>query len=283
MLTGLDHLVIACPNIDEGEALYGRLLDREPDWRTHDPAGVATVLFQLANTAVELMAPSGPGPLGRRLRDTLESSGPGLKSLVFSCTDIEATAQRFARRALSPGDIQPGESIDGARGEVRSWRRFRIDDAVTHGVRMFVLERSPADPLAHRPAGPAAVDALDHVVINTQAVERATALYGGRLGLPLALDRTNPAWDARLLFFTIGGLTVEVAHRLSQGPGEAPDRLWGLSWRVADIEAAHARLSAAGVGVSEMRPGRRPGSRVFTVREGTLGTPTLMLSAEAKA
>ena len=48
---------------------------------------------------------------------------------------------------------------------------------------------------------PTAVSGLDHVVIRTPDPERATALYGARLDLDMRLDRSNPAWGARLLFF----------------------------------------------------------------------------------
>jgi hypothetical protein len=98
--------------------------------------------------------------------------------------------------------------------------------------------------------------------------------------LRLALDRSNADWDMRLMFFRTGALTVELAHRLSAGVGNQPDRLYGLSWRVADIDAAHARLVRAKLAVSDVRQGRRPGTRVFTVKDGTINTPTLILSAE---
>ena len=55
------------------------------------------------------------------------------------------------------------------------------------------------------------------------------------------------------------------------------DRLWGLSWRVRDADLARERLLASGLDVSEVRAGRRPGTRVLTVRDGTLGVPTLLL------
>jgi catechol 2,3-dioxygenase-like lactoylglutathione lyase family enzyme len=57
------------------------------------------------------------------------------------------------------------------------------------------------------------------------------------------------------------------------------DRLWGLSWRVQDADAARARLAAASVNVSEVRVGFKPGTRVFTVRDKTCGIPTLMIEA----
>ena len=67
MITGLDHVLIVCPSIDDGEVAYSKLLGREPDWRSHDPGGSATVIFQLENPALEIMSPTGGGPLARRL------------------------------------------------------------------------------------------------------------------------------------------------------------------------------------------------------------------------
>ena len=147
----------------------------------------------------------------------------------------------------------------------------------THGVRLFFLQQAALPPSRLLTAEPAAVSGLDHVVIRTPDPERATALYGARLDLDMRLDRSNPAWGARLLFFRCGDLIVEVAHDLEAGVGDGPDRLWGLSWRVPDAEAARTRLAAAGLDVSEVRRGRKPGTRVLTLRDGTCGVPTLLL------
>jgi hypothetical protein len=74
---------------------------------------------------------------------------------------------------------------------------------------------------------------------------------------------------------------VEVVHNLADEPSAAPDKLWGLSWRVKNAEAAHARLKTNGFDISEIRTGRKPGTRVFTVRNNTLGVPTLMVEPAA--
>jgi catechol 2,3-dioxygenase-like lactoylglutathione lyase family enzyme len=210
----------------------------------------------------------------------IDQDGPGLKSLVFATDDLEQDRALLNRRGLKPDEITPGESTDPYSGRARYWSRLRLDETATHGVRIFALQRRKNDPLACAPSGNAAIQALDHVVINTANPDRAAALYGARLGLRLALDRSNPDWDMRLMFFRVGGLTVELAHRVSAGIGNQPDKLWGLSWRVADIDAAHARLEKTAVAITSIRAGRRPGSRVFTVRDGTLNVPTLILSAE---
>ena len=280
MITGLDHVLLVCTSIDDGEAAYSALLGRDPDWHTSDPGGSASVIYQLENTALELMAPAGGGPLARRLHAMIDQDGAGLKSLVFATDNVQEARGVFDRRALKPEEIVSGESTDQFSSKARYWSRVRLDEAHTYGVRIFALERRKPDPVAYKPAGPASAVALDHVVVHTANPERAVALYGARLGLRFALDRSNPEWDMRLMFFRTGSLTIELAHKISAGTGNQPDKLWGLSWRVPDIDAAHARLEKAKIAITPIRAGRRPGSRVFTVRDSTLHVPTLILSAE---
>ena len=114
-------------------------------------------------------------------------------------------------------------------------------------------------------------------MIATQEPERAAALYGARLGLDMTLDLSRPDWGVRLMFFRCGDLVVEIVHRLNDEAATAIDNLWGLSWRVDNLDATHARLTASGLDVSEIRTGRRPGTRVFTVLTGSLGVPTLVI------
>lgn len=259
MLERIDHVVIAVRDIERGAEAYTTLLGMTPVERRTE-GGVAVAVFALSNVAVELMAPVGAG--GERLQAAIDDSGEGLKSLVFAARDIAAAHRRAERVGLAPEAI-----ADNALG----WRSFRLDTALTHGVRVFCIERT--EPLASAPG--AVVTGLDHVVIRSGDMERAAALYGARLGLDMRLDRV--VMGRRLMFFRCGDAVVEIAENSG-----AKDALWGLSWRVADAETARGRLAAAGVAVSEVRAGMKPGTRVFTVRDGAAGVPTLMLEAGAR-
>ena len=284
ILHALDHVVVAVRDLDAAVAAYRTLLGRAPAWRADAHGGGGTVVtFALANVAVELMAPSGMGPTAERLTAVLDAQGEGLASLAFATTDIERAHRRLARLGLAPEPIADGASIDAETGAVRPWRRTRAAAAATHGTRLFVLQQASLPRSRLLASEATAVSGLDHVVIRTPDPERATALYGARLALDMRLDRSNPAWGARLLFFRCGDLIVEVAHDLAAGVGDGPDRLWGLSWRVPDAEAARARLAQAGLDVSEVRPGRKPGTRVLTLRDGTCGVPTLLLERSRAA
>lgn len=279
MITGLDHIVLICPDIEAGIEIYSAVFGRGPDWVSQDgEAGTATAQFRTANCALELMAPLGGGPVGERLAELLDDDGPRLTSLVFATDDIEETHHKLTRRALMPSEISAGQAQHVDTGALRSWKRLRCSDAICAGVKTFVLAHEAPPPV---PAvTPDQVFRLDHVVIATPNPERAVALYGARLGLRFALDRTAEEWSTRFLFFRTGGLTLEVIHRLGETHDpDAPDTIWGLTWAVDDLDAAHARLSAQGAEISPVRTGRKPGTRVFTLRKDTLGVPTLFIGA----
>jgi len=74
---------------------------------------------------------------------------------------------------------------------------------------------------------------------------------------------------------------VEMAASLKRPVTDEPDRFGGLAWRVTDAMAAQARIAAAGFDVSDVKKGRKPGTLVFTVRNGTAGVPTILIQQNA--
>jgi catechol 2,3-dioxygenase-like lactoylglutathione lyase family enzyme len=250
------------------------LLGRSPAWRS-DGDGSKTVLFTLDNMSLELMAPAGDTPTARRIREVIARSGEGLASLCFGVGDIARAYRRLDRVALKPEPVAEVESHHPDLGTTLHWKRTRAATDLTRGVRIFFLELAEERPRSAATSA-SSILGLDHVVISTGDPERAAALYGARLGLDMALDRSH-AERGQLIFFRCSDLIVEVVKRPVADADLTHDKLWGLSWRVADIDAARARLVAGGISVSEPRTGRKPGTRVMSVRDGTCGVHTLLL------
>jgi catechol 2,3-dioxygenase-like lactoylglutathione lyase family enzyme len=270
VIEGLNHIAIAVKDLDRAASGYAALLGRRADWR-EEAAGARHAWFQLANMAIDLVQPDGAGESGDRVRTQIEAHGEGLWGLAFAVSDLDETRRLLGRRGAPVGEAAALLSTD-------AWRLAFIDQAATHGVSIALAERT--GKVALKPAASDAVQALDHVVINTPNPDRAVALYGARLGLDFRLDRTNPQWGSRLMFFRCGGAVVEIGSRLGGEASDGPDKLSGLAWRVTDPDAVQARLAKAGFDVSEVRTGRKPGTKIFTVRSGVPGAPTVMLSAE---
>jgi catechol 2,3-dioxygenase-like lactoylglutathione lyase family enzyme len=274
VISGLDHIVVLVEDIAKGTAAYEALLGYAPSWRSSgDDAD--RVLFTLPNMTLELMAPSGFSVAADRIRNVIGMRGEGLASICFATPDIGRMHRRLERVALKPEPIADAESTDSVSGATLHWKRTRASTDLTRGVRMFFLELGGERPRSRATAA-APVAGLDHVVVSTEDSERAAALYGARLGLDMALDRTHQDWG-QLTFFRCGDLIVEVVRRPVAGGDATYDKLWGLSWRVGDLDAARARLLAAGIEVSEVRIGRKPGTRVMSIRSNTCGVQTLFL------
>jgi catechol 2,3-dioxygenase-like lactoylglutathione lyase family enzyme len=279
MITGLDHVVVLVSDLEAGASAYEMLLARAPAWRGASD-GTENVLFTLDNMTLELMAPKGNGAAADRVRSVIAAQGEGLASICFRTDDIARMHRRLDRLTLQPEPITNGESSDATTGATLSWQRTRTATEATRGVRLFFLKMAADRPRSAATAD-APITAMDHLVISTGDPERAAALYGARLGLDMALDRSHPDWG-RLMFFRCGDLIVEIVQRPGAGVDPARDKLYGLSWRVADADATRTRLASAGVDVSEVRTGRKPGTRVLTVRNGTCGIPTLLVERTAK-
>jgi len=145
---------------------------------------------------------------------TFGAGGDALSSMVFATSDLDKAARLLERRAV------PSE---------RAGDRLVLPREATHGVPIELCERqerAAPSPLAGSDEA-ASISALDHVVVRTPNPERAIAFYAGRLGLDLRLDRSNPDWGTRLLFFRCGDLVVEIAHDSDKGVSDEPDQLWG--------------------------------------------------------
>jgi len=262
VITGLDHVAIAVRDFAAAADAYRRLLGREPELEPRD--GADRAWFHLSNMALEVIAPSGEGPAGDRVRARLDAAGEGQWIVAFQSDDVAADAKLLARRGL---EVEP-------YSDVARVKAAGLDFVLTPG-------RIGASPSPALGAEAAAIPALDHVVVGTPNPDRALGLYGAKFGLDLRLDRANEQWGARQLFFRCGGAVFEVGASLKQPVSDEPDRFGGLAWRVTDPDAAQARIAAAGFDVSEVRAGRKPGTKVFTVRDAPGGVPTLCIEQGA--
>ncbi len=286
MIHSLDHVIIGVRELEAATETYTKLLGRAPSWRGEHPGqGTANALFRLANMYLELLGVTGDGELARGLRERIERDGEGLVGFAFGTDDADDCAAQLRARGIEAQGPIAGSGVDSRTGAKREWRNVMLPPAAMRGVFAFAIEHlSPADalpPARVTGAQAGAVEALDHVVVRSADAEATKRIYGESLGLRLALDRTFPERKVRLLFFRVGGVTVEIGSAL-EAPAEpnTPDHLWGLAWRVPDADAARARLVEAGFSVTPVRSGNKPGTRVCQVERDTCGVPTLLIAPD---
>ena len=277
MLTRLDHIVLLTTDLNAGKLDYETLLGG-PAALTAKGEHYDTALFKTGNMNLELMSPRSESA-ARRTAEILGDRKSALTSLAFASKDIDEAHHLLTRRGALP-------SAKNNKGN------FRLNDDVCAGIKTFILtsqnqdkdkdqesDKERAAQLSCLPRGLC----LDHLVINTPNPNRAIAHYGARLGIRFALDRTHKDWGARFMFFKLDGIVLEVIHRLDANHNpEDSDEIWGLTWKVNNLSDTHDRLKDNGVTVSKTKPGRKPGTQVFTAKSHSAGIPTLFIEQTVK-
>jgi len=189
----------------------------------------------------------------------ISGDAAGASAVRFTVDDLDASTRLLRRRGLALSD-DPAPAVG------------------IHGVTLSITDETRSEPLSSG-AAPVDIVGLDHIVYTTAEPDRAVATLGARLGLDLRLDQTK-FQGMRQLFFRCGDGFLELlvtagTEVSSAAPGD--EAIWGIAWRSVDLDATHARLTAAGMPVSEIRDGRKPGTRVCTVRDRALAVPTILI------
>ena len=276
MNTFIDHLIIAVPELVVATAEYITLLGRAPSWRgAHPDYGTANTLFKLDNTYIELLAPQGEGMAADIVNSILNARGPCLGGLVFGTGSAEDFISHARSTGLEASDPVPGHGVDEQSGAERRWRNMFWDPTAARGIFSFCIEHEAGSTLPEAtPRGAGAIAGVDHVVVKTQSADAAKTFYGDQLGIRLALEQDVPTWGGVQLFFRASSMSIEV---IASENASEQDELWGLALKTDDIETTHARLKESGVEISDIRDGRKAGTRVCTAKSHTLGVPTLLI------
>jgi hypothetical protein len=159
-------------------------------------------------------------------------------------------------------------------GDECEWRAagFRVDDGVIRAgrtsIEIGVGERGIAsadfgagdtEPAQH----PNGVTLLDHLVVFTDDPARTTEQYAA---IDLEPRRVRDLGNGtRQTFFRTGEVIIELVGPIPDVQGE---RLWGLAFTTADLDACAALL---GDKLGRIKDAVQPGRRIATLRHKDLG------------
>lgn len=172
---------------------------------------------------------------------------------------------RIRLAGLDAGKGLVGWSLRGVeRGELDGLPTARSDQPLPEGT----------------PTHPNGIDAVDHVVAFTPALDRTVAvLEGAGLDLRRVREEPTPAGAPRQAFFRVGPAILEVVQQPPQAieDVDGPAFFWGLAFVAPDLDATVASL---GERVSEVRAAVQPGRRIATLRRSAgLSLPVALMTA----
>ena len=115
LLTTIDHVGIAVPDLDQAIAFYARTFGlRSVHEETNEDQGVREAMLVVGDgdTRIQLLAPLSPdSTIGR----FLERNGPGLQQLAFRVDDVEAVSGQLRERGLRLLYDAPRRGTSGSR------------------------------------------------------------------------------------------------------------------------------------------------------------------------
>jgi len=294
MFQKFERITVAVPDLEAAQQRLVRILGLTPFWTGRNPQeGTRHVAFRLDNCEIELLAPESGDGAATGLAEKTAAAGHHIHALTLATDDAQAAAETLQSRGLAIDAPSVRLSQDEPSGAFRRENEFAIPLQDANGIRLYAAEdlALPDEIPPSLPIGDLAstCHAVDHVVVLSQQPERAKRFYGDTLGIRLALDRSFEKRETRILFFRMGGMTLEVGASTrvrgteSEGAKDEPDRFWGLALQVADIELARERMQAGGIGVSGIRDGFKSGTRVFSVKDPIFTLPCLVIQPVATA
>jgi methylmalonyl-CoA/ethylmalonyl-CoA epimerase len=111
MLTRIDHVGIAVPDIDAATTVYERLLGRAPSHRQLvESDGIEAVMFEVGESRVELLGSTGPSS---KIAAFLEKRGGGLHHVAYGVDDVQAALDGYAKLGLQALDACPRRGAGG--------------------------------------------------------------------------------------------------------------------------------------------------------------------------
>ena len=121
------------------------------------------------------------------------------------------------------------------------------------------------------------VSKVNQLVIQTEAPDSIIDIFERKLSIRLALDKTFKEWAGRMLFFRLGGVTLEVIEGKDI---KQNSKYFGIGWHAENYNKCYNDLVNDGFSLSEIRKGRKEGTLVSTIKEPILNIPTILIGLE---
>lgn len=116
---------------------------------------------------------------------------------------------------------------------------------------------------------------IDHIVVLTPSLQRTVdAFEHAGIRCRRVREDGGPSGDMRQAFFRLGEVIVEAVE--AGGNEDEPAHFWGVTFAVADLDAAAVRLGSI---CAPVRDAVQPGRRIAPLRrEAGLGLPVALIS-----
>jgi len=273
-LKRIDHIVALVHDLDAAFATYTQRLGFPMSWQVESNDGWRSSAVWLGNASLELLEPSaGNGAAGGFFQSALTTRGEGLFLVAFEPAEIDYSVRALRNRGAQVADPIASAVFDPERRDgMRGYRSAFINRRSTPGLNSFICQYdTPFAPLDGG-NGPLKVKKLDHVIIATEDVEEAAALWEKNLGLKRDAALEHPLGAGfKVARLPIGDAFLELVQpvekegRFYEQFQQRGEGMFSISVEVEDLEEAVSFLRGNNVKVSDPKPSIWPGARLARI------------------
>jgi catechol 2,3-dioxygenase-like lactoylglutathione lyase family enzyme len=274
LLKRIDHVVALVGDLDAAFDTYTKRLGFPMSWQVESKDGWRSSALWLGNASLELLEPAGGNRAdGAFFQRALDSRGEGLFLLAFEPPDIDYSVRALRNRGAQVADAIASSVFDPNRHDgLRGYRSAFVNRRSTPGLNSFICQYdTPFTPLDGG-KGPMKVKKLDHVIIATEDVDEAAALWEKNLGLKRDAALEHPLGAGfKVARLPIGDAFLELVQpvekegRFYEQFQQRGEGMFSISVEVEDLDEAVTYLRGNNVKVSDPEASIWPRARLARI------------------
>lgn len=275
MLIRVQNIFLATKTIEKTSQKFSIFFQRKPNFIGQSrKLGIDIISFGLNKTNICLISPKNSGIWSEKLNNFLKYKGEGIFGINLFSNDFNNDYNNFVKKHLKlSGKIE--SSFEGNNDIEIKFSFFNILDKTIESLNILVS--SKIDFQDNKSSLKNNVSKVNQLVIQTEDPDTIKEIFEGKLSIRLALDKTFKKWAGRMLFFRLGGVTLEVIEGKDI---KQNSEYFGIGWHADNYNKCYDDLINDGFRLSEIRAGRKEGTLVSTLKEPILNIPTILIGLE---
>jgi len=275
MLTHFKSILITSENIEESHEQFNKLFGHDTSDMCND-SDLKIYSHSLKNGSIELCENKNQKDIFYYSQLKKHNQDNGIQALSIISDDIFGDHKKFKKMYLNISDIEEIDFNFRNRKNVKS-RLFSLKKTNSSDLNLLVFDKDTSFSNKGNYEDDT-ISKFNQIIIYTPDVEYLRNLFTEKLGIRLALDKVFNFGekDIRMMFFRIGGVTLEVI----ENPDSESLSYGGVGWHSENISKCHKRLIDSNFELSEIRKGRKPGTVVATIRNAPLKMPTIIIGLD---